>query len=199
LFTVPEGANTNFGSNNDFEPRIISLGGGGGSTNVPSPSEPAVQPSEPSNTSEPSNQPSEPDPATDDTPPSTVDDSDESDSDDDEEVISNSRLHPSTTTRSGRRVRPPDRMDLNAMKVKELNAIRANNSQELNKKLANQKVIAGVIKHQFISSVKWTRLKSCMMTGKLGKLLGNLHQDTYQELGTVENLGPPVFSAKANS
>jgi hypothetical protein len=80
-----------------------------------------------------------------------------------------------------------------------LNAIKANNSQELKKKLANQKVRAGVFNHQFISSVKLTQLKSYMVTGQLGKLLGNLHQDTDQELGTIEKLDPSVFAAKANS
>jgi hypothetical protein len=49
-----------------------------------------------------------------------VDDSDESDSDDEDEVMTNSRLHPSITTRSERRVRPPDRMNLNVMTLKEL-------------------------------------------------------------------------------
>jgi hypothetical protein len=119
-----------------------------------------------------------------------ADDNDESGSDDEDKVMDNSRIHPSTTTRTGRRVRPHNRMNLNAMKVEELNAIKSNNSQELKKKLANQKVRAGVLNQQFISSVKWTQLKSYMMTGKLGKLLGNIHQDTYQDLGTVENLNP---------
>jgi hypothetical protein len=125
---------------------------GGGSTNIPSPSKlPAQpsksseQPSEPSEPSDTSNHPSEPDTNTDYTPPSMVDNSDESDSGDDEEVITNSRCHPSKTTRSGRRVRPPDRMNLNAMKVKELNAMKANNSQELKKKLTNQTFRSGVL------------------------------------------------------
>jgi hypothetical protein len=47
-----------------------------------------------------------------------VDDNDEINADDDEEVITNSRLKPSSTARSDRRVRPPDRMNLNAMTVK---------------------------------------------------------------------------------
>jgi hypothetical protein len=68
-----------------------------------------------------------------------VDDSDDSDSDENEEVRTNSRLHPSTTTRSGRSGRPPYRMNLNAMKVKELKAMKVNNAQELKKKLANEK------------------------------------------------------------
>jgi hypothetical protein len=38
-------------------------------------------------------------------------------------------------------------MNLNAMKVKELNAIKDNNSQDMKKKLANQKVRAGVYNH----------------------------------------------------
>jgi hypothetical protein len=89
-----------------------------------------------------------------------VDDSDESDSDDEDKVMENSRIYPSSTTRSGIRVIPPNRMNLNAMKVKELNAIKGNNSQELKKELSNQKVRSGVLNHQFISSVKWTQLKS---------------------------------------
>jgi hypothetical protein len=58
-------------------------------------------------------------------------------------------------------------MNLNAMKVKELNARKSNNAKDLRKKLSSQKVRAGVLNHQFISSVKWTQLKSCMLTGKL--------------------------------
>jgi hypothetical protein len=103
---------------------------GGGTTNILSQSEPSGQPygllfpptitGKPSNQHpEPSNQPSEPDPATDDTPPYMVDDSDESNSDDKDEVIDNSRLHHLTTIRSGSRVRPPNRINLNAMKVNE--------------------------------------------------------------------------------
>jgi hypothetical protein len=38
-----------------------------------------------------------------------------------------------------------------------------------------------------------------MLTGQLGKLLGNLHQETDHELDTVEHLDPSIFSAKANS
>jgi hypothetical protein len=128
-----------------------------------------------------------------------VDDIDERDLDDDDKVIANSRFHPSTTTRSGRRVRPPDRINLNAMKLKEFNAIKANNSQELMKKLANQKIRYGVLNHQFISSVKWTHLESCMMKGQLGIFFGNLQQDTDQDLGTLDNLDPSVFAAKAYS
>jgi hypothetical protein len=90
-------------------------------------------------------------------------------------------------------------MNLNAMKVKELNARKSNNAKDLRKKLSSQKVRAGVLNHQFISSVKWTQLKSCMLTGKLGKLLGNLHQETDHELDIVENLNPSSFAAKANS
>jgi hypothetical protein len=158
----------------------------GGGTNVPSlyPSELPDQPSEPSDQpSKPSNQPWKPDPATDDTPPPMMDDSDDSNSDGDEVVITNSRRHPSTTTMSGREVRAPNRMNLNTMNVKELNAIKAKKSQEIKKKLSNQNVRARVLNHQLISSIKWTQLKSCMMTGHLWKLLENLHQDTDQELG----------------
>jgi hypothetical protein len=49
-----------------------------------------------------------------------VDDSDDSDSDDNEVVIANSRRRPSTTTRSGRRVRAPNRMNLNTINGKKL-------------------------------------------------------------------------------
>jgi hypothetical protein len=42
-------------------------------------------------------------------------------------------------------------------------------------------------------------LKSLMLTGQLGKLLGNLHQETDHDLDTVEHLDPPIFAAKAKS
>jgi hypothetical protein len=38
-----------------------------------------------------------------------------------------------------------------------------------------------------------------MLTGQLGKLNGNLHQETDHELDTVEHLDPSIFAAKANS
>jgi hypothetical protein len=38
-----------------------------------------------------------------------------------------------------------------------------------------------------------------MLTGQLGKLLGNLHQETDHDLETVEHLDPSIFAAKANS
>jgi hypothetical protein len=85
------------------------------------------------------------------------------------------------------------------MKVKDLNKIKANNSQELKKKLANQKVRSEALNHQFISSVKRNQLKRFTMTGQLGKLLRNLHQYTDQELGTVENHDRSVFASKSNS
>jgi hypothetical protein len=90
-------------------------------------------------------------------------------------------------------------MNLNAMKVKDMNTRKSNNAKDLRKKFSSQKVRAGVLNHQFISSFKWTQLKICMLTGKLGKLLGNLHQETDHELGTLENSNPSIFAAKDNS
>jgi hypothetical protein len=68
-------------------------------------------------------------------------------------------------------------MNLNGMKVKELNAMKTNNAQELRKKLSSQKIRAGVLNHQFIYSAKCTQLKICMLNGQLGKPVGNLHQE----------------------
>jgi hypothetical protein len=125
-------------------------------------------------------------------------DSDSDDEDDENEVSVNPRPT-QVRTRSGRNVRQPNRMSLNALKAKELKAQKSNNSKELRKKLSIQKVRSGVFNHHFISSVKWTQLKSCMLTGQLGKLLGNLHQETDHDLDTVEHLDPSIFAAKANS
>jgi hypothetical protein len=122
----------------------------------------------------------------------------DSDSDEDSDEDEEENRNPAVTTRSGRRVRPPNRINLNAMKVNELNARKSNNAKDLKKKLSSQKVRAGVLNHQFISSVKWTQLKIFMLTGQLGKILGNLHQDTDHELDIVENLNPSIFAAKAN-
>jgi hypothetical protein len=152
----------------------------------------------------PSEQPSVPpeipvtDDPTDETPPLSTRDED-SDSDDDPDEDEEEKRNPTVTTRSGRRVRPPNRMNLNAMKVKELDTRKSNNAKDLRKKLSSQKVRAGVLHHQFISSVKWTQLKICMLTGQLAKLLGNLYQETDHELDTVDNLNPSIFAAKANS
>jgi hypothetical protein len=159
---------------------------------------PLVQPSLPSD--QPSVPPEIPvtDDPTDEIPPLSTRDED-SDSDDDPDEDEEENQNPTVTTRSGRRVRPPNRMNLNAMKVKELNARKSNNAKDLRKKLSSQKVRAGVLNHQFMSSVKWTQLKSCMLTEQLGKLLGNLHQETDHELDTVENFNPSIFAAKANS
>jgi hypothetical protein len=126
-------------------------------------------------------------------------DSDDEDDEDDENEVSANTRPVQVRTRSGRNVRPPNRMNFNAMKVKELKAQKSNNAQELRKKLSSQKVRAGVLNHQFMSSVKWTQLKSCMLTGQLGKVLGNLHQETDHDLHTVEHLYPSIFAAKANS
>jgi hypothetical protein len=123
-------------------------------------------------------------------------DSDSDDKDEGNGVSVNPRP-PQVRTRSGRNVRPPNRMNLNTMKVKELKAQESNNAKELRKKLASQKVRDGVLNHQFISSVKLTQLTSCMLTGQIGKLFGNLHQETDHDIDTVEHLDPSIFAAKA--
>jgi hypothetical protein len=122
-----------------------------------------------------------------------------SDDEDDAHGVSSNPRPTQVRARSGRNVRPPNRMNLNVMKVKELKAQKSNNAKELRKKCASQKVRAGVLNHQFISTVKWTQLKRCMLTGQLGKILGNLHQETDHDLDTVEHLDPSIFAAKANS
>jgi hypothetical protein len=154
------------------------LGGGGGTVPTPElPSGPSVQPIQPPIPSIPPIIP-----VMDDPPPLITRESDSDDDDGDGSGVSVNQGPPPVTTRTSRRVRPPDRMNVNAMKVKELNAMKTNNAQELRKKLSSQKVRAGVMNHQFISSVKWTQLKRCMLTGKFGKLLGNLHQETDHDL-----------------
>jgi hypothetical protein len=189
-------------------PLSPSVTGGGSTIPTPSiPSEPPSIPSEPP--SIPSEQPSIPTtppiiPVTDDVdelPPLVMREDIDSDSDDEDDGngVSANRRPTQVRTRSGRNVRPPNRMNLNAMKVKELKAQKSNNAKELRKKLSSQKVRAGVLNHEFISSVKWTQLKSCMLTGQLGKLLGNLHQETDHELDTVEHIDPSIFVGKANS
>jgi hypothetical protein len=42
-------------------------------------------------------------------------------------------------------------------------------------------------------------LKSCILTGQLGNLLGDLHKETDHKLYTLENLNPSIFAAKSNS
>jgi hypothetical protein len=106
---------------------------------------------------------------------------------------------PTVAALTGRIVRQPSRTNLNAMKIKELRSKKTNNAQELREKLSSQKLIAGALNHQLISSVKWTQLKSCMLTGQLGKLVENIHQETDHESDTFKHLDPSIFAAKANS
>jgi hypothetical protein len=125
-------------------------------------------------------------------------DSNSDDDDDDGNGVSVNQGPPPVTTRSGRIVRPPSRMNLNVMKVKELNSKNTNNIQDLRKKRSSQKVRAGFLNHQFISSVKWTQLKSCMLTVQLGILLWNLHQEIDHYLDTVEHMDPSILASKVN-
>jgi hypothetical protein len=148
----------------------------GGGT-LPTPSNQLVQPSPPEQQSIPSIPMIIP--VMDDPPPLMAcsdEDSDPDDKEDNGNGVSVNQGPPPVTTRSGRRVTPPSRMNLNAMKIKELKAKNTNNAQELREKLSSQKVRAEVLNHQFIFIAKWTHFKSCMLTGQLGKLLGNLHQ-----------------------
>jgi hypothetical protein len=135
-------------------PLESSVTGGGGA--VPTPSNQPIQPSPPKQPSIPPISPIIP--VTDDPPPlmERSDEDSNSDDEDDGNGVSVNQGPPPVTTRSGRRVRPPSRMNLNAMKIKELNAKKTNNAQELREKLSSQKVRAGVLNHQFISSVKFT-------------------------------------------
>jgi hypothetical protein len=74
----------------------------------------------------------------DDPPPLALYDSDDSDSGYDEDrnkVSVNPRHRLSVTSMSDRRVRPPDIINVNAMKVKELNDMKTNNDQELSKNI----------------------------------------------------------------
>jgi hypothetical protein len=116
-------------------------------------SPPLLQPSLPSE--QPSVSPEIPvtDDPTDETPPISTRDED-SDADDNQDEDEEENRNPAVTPRSGRIVRPPNRMNLNAMKVmnvKELNARKSNNAKDLRKKLSSQKVRAGVLNHQLES------------------------------------------------
>jgi hypothetical protein len=89
-------------------------------------------------------------------------------------------------------IMPPDRVNLNATKVDEFKDIKAKKARELCKKMDGHKVRSGVLNHQSISSVKWNQLKKCMLTGHIDKLIGNLHKDTDQKLGAVDNMDRSV-------
>jgi hypothetical protein len=102
---------------------------------VPTPSNLPVQPSpleQPSIMSIPTISPIIP--ITDDPPPLMARSDEDSHSDDNNNDGNRVSVNPGplpVKTRSGRRVRPANRMNLNAMKVKEMNSKKTNNSQEL--------------------------------------------------------------------
>jgi hypothetical protein len=69
-------------------------------------------------------------------------------------------------------IRTPFRMNPNAMTVKEFKYHKANDGKYLQQKLASQKTRAGIFNNKFISNMKWKSLKSFLLNGNLGALVG---------------------------
>jgi hypothetical protein len=85
-------------------------------------------------------------------------------------------------TRSGRRVRPPNRMNLKAStKFKGYNL-----RQYMNGRNPEQKIGAGLLNEQHIQGLPWHRLVDSLKTGSLGKLMVQMNIETDQDLNTVE-------------
>jgi hypothetical protein len=96
-------------------------------------------------------------------------------------------------TRSGRRVRPPNRMNLKAStKFKGDNL-----SQYTNGRNPEQKVRAGLLSEQHIQGLRWDCLVDSLKTGSLGKLMAQMNIETDQHLNTVEEYNPALLSSKA--
>jgi hypothetical protein len=86
-------------------------------------------------------------------------------------------------TQSGRRVRPPNRMNLKASTRSKGDNLR----QYENGRNPEQKVRAGLLNEQHIQGlVRWDRLLDSLKTGSLGKLMVQMNIETDQDLNTVE-------------
>jgi hypothetical protein len=97
-------------------------------------------------------------------------------------------------TRSGRRVRPPNRMYLKAS----TNFKGDNLRQYENGRNPEQKVRAGLLNEQHIQGLRWDRLVDSLKTGSLGKLMYQMNIETDQDLNTVEEYNPALLSSKAS-
>jgi hypothetical protein len=97
-------------------------------------------------------------------------------------------------TRSGRRVRPPNRMNLKASTKFKGDNLR----QYMNGRNPEQKVRAGLLNEQHIQGLRWDRLLDSLKTGSLGKLMAQMNIETDQDLNTVEEYNPILLSSKAS-
>jgi hypothetical protein len=85
-------------------------------------------------------------------------------------------------TRNGRRVRPPNRMNLkSSTKFKGDNLRQYENGRN-----PEQKVRAGLLNEQHIQGLSWDRLVYSLKTGSPGKLMAQMNIETDQDLNTVE-------------
>jgi hypothetical protein len=97
-------------------------------------------------------------------------------------------------TRSGRRVRPPNRMNLKlSIKFKGDNPRHHENSQN-----SEQKVRAGLLNEQHIQGLRWYRLVDSLKTGSLGNIMAQMNIEPDQDLNTVEEYNPALLSSKAS-
>jgi hypothetical protein len=97
-------------------------------------------------------------------------------------------------TRSGRRVRPPNRMNLKASTKFKGDNLR----QYMIGRNPEQKVRAGLLNEQHIQGLRWDRLLDSLKTGSLGKLMAQMNIETDQDLNTVEEYNPTLLSSKAS-
>jgi hypothetical protein len=97
-------------------------------------------------------------------------------------------------TRSDRRVRPPNRMNLKAStKFKGDNL-----HQYMIGRNPEQKVRAGLLNEQQIQGLRWDRMLDSLKTGSLGKLMAQMNIETDQDLNTVEEYNPALLSSKVS-
>jgi hypothetical protein len=97
-------------------------------------------------------------------------------------------------TRSYRRVRPPNRMNLKTrIKFKGDNLRQYENGRN-----PEQKVRAGLLNEQLIQGLNWNRLVDSLKTESVGKVMAQMNTETDQDLNTVEECNPALLISKAS-
>jgi hypothetical protein len=96
--------------------------------------------------------------------------------------------------RSGRRVRPPNRMNLKASTKFKGDNLR----QYMNGRNPEQKVRSGLLNEQHIQVLHWDRLVDSLKTGSLEKIMAQMNIETDQDLNNVEEYNQALLSSKAS-
>lgn len=100
---------------------------------------------------------------------------------------------PNLTTRSGRRVKRPDRL------IENMFAAHGFDSEPNAYRNPKRKVRAAHLNHQFLMALQWTQVVESLRSADLRAMLNLIDQNTDPDSNTVEWMHPMILAAKANA